>query len=145
MFRHTQTTHKHIATLFFKMCPFIPKDHFQSSTEVLHSWNHHSIRHFRECLDYFGYEVTNIFIILNIHFDFDVSPQNIVHWCHVRRSRRSGDVAVLWTSSSIPLSWEIFVQPVTHICRPVWRCSILHEDVFIWILELTKFTYESSL
>ena len=110
------TTHKHIATLFFKMCPLIPKDHFQSSTEVLHSWSHHSIRHFLECRDYFGYEVTNIFIILDIHFDFDASPQNIVHWCHVRRS---GDVAVLWTSSSIPLSWDIFVQPVTHIFRPV--------------------------
>jgi len=139
------TTHKHIATLSFKMCPHIPKDHFQSYTEVLHGWSHHSIWHFLECRDYVEYEVTNIFAILNIHFAFDVSPQNIVHWCHVRICRWSGDVAVLWTCSSNPSSWEIFVQPVTHICRPVWSCSILDEDVFIWILELTKFPYESSL
>ena len=155
------TTHKHITTLFFKITSLIPN-----------VWIHHSIRHFLECRDYFGYEITNTFIILNIHFAFDVSLQNIVHWFHVRRSRRSGEVAVLWTSSCNPSSWEIFVQPVTHICRPVWRCFILHEDMFNWILELihccpavsrnyggktkeiiiiiiilelTKFTYESSL
>ena len=32
------TTHKHIIILFFKMPSLIPKDHLQSSTEVLHGY-----------------------------------------------------------------------------------------------------------
>ena len=139
------TTHKHITILFFKILSPTPKDDFQSSTGVIHGWSHHSIRHFLEWRDYWEYEVTNIFVILNKHFAFDVYHQKIVHWCHVRRSKRSGDFAVLWTSSSNLSSWEIFVQPVTHICRPVWRCSILHENVLILILEFTKLTYKLSL
>ena len=66
------TTHKQIATLFFKIISLIPKDHFQSSTEVLHGWSHHSSWHFLECRDYCDFEVANIFVILNIHFAFDV-------------------------------------------------------------------------
>ena len=80
------TTHKHITILFFKMTSHISKGYFQSSTEVLHCWSCHSIRHFLECRYYWGFEVTNIFLIVSKHFAFDVSPQKIVHWCHVRRS-----------------------------------------------------------
>ena len=120
------------------MPSLIPKEHFPSSNEVLHGWNHHSIRHFLKCRDYCGFEVTNNWVILNIHFAFDVSTQKIVHWCHVMRSSKLGDVAVLWTSSSNPSAWLIYVQPHTHICRPVCKCSILHEDEIIWILEFTK-------
>ena len=108
------------------------------------------------CRNYCGKEVTNIFVILNIHFatwsDFatlwihfaDVYPQKIVHWCHIKISRSPGDVAVLWISSSSPSSWEIFLQAVALICRPVWRCSILHEDVLIWIVEFPKLMYVLS-
>ena len=65
------TTHKHITTLFFKIPSLIPKDNFQSSTVVLHGWSHYSL----EYRDYCGYEVTDIFLILNIHFSFAVSPK----------------------------------------------------------------------
>ena len=99
------TTHKHIATLFLKMCPLIPKDHFQSSTEVLHDWSRHSIRHFLECRDYCGFEVSNIFVVVIIHFAFDISPQKIIYCCHVRRSRMPSDVTILWTSSSNTSFW----------------------------------------
>ena len=42
----------------------------------------------------------------------DVSPQKIVRWRHDRRSRKPGDVAILWILSFNPSSWEIFIQPV---------------------------------
>ena len=92
------TTHKHIIILFFKMPSLIPKDHLQSSTEVLHGYSHHSIRHFLECRDYCGFDVTNIFVIPSIHFAFDVSPQKIVQSC-------SGDLAVqvMLQSCGLPL------------------------------------------
>ena len=80
-------------------------------------------------------------MLINIHFAFNVSPQKIVHFCHVRRSSRPCDVADMWTSSSNSSSWEVFFQPLAHICTPVWRCSILHEHELIWILEFTKMTY----
>ena len=49
------TTHKHITTLFLKIPSPIPKDHFQSSTEVLHGLSRHSIRHFLEGRHYCGF------------------------------------------------------------------------------------------
>ena len=99
------TTHNHITILFFKMPFLIPKDHFQSSTEVLHDWSRHSIRHFLECRDYCGFEVSNIFVVVIIHFAFDISPQKIIYCCHVRRSRMPSDVTILWTSSSNTSFW----------------------------------------
>ena len=62
----------------------------------------------------------------------------------IYKNTPTGDVAVLWTSSSYPSSGEILSHPLAHICNPVCRCSILPEDEFIWILEFIKLTYEFS-
>ena len=82
---------------------------------------------FLECRDYYGYEV-------NTRFDFYVHPRKIVHWCYVRRPRRSGGVAVLWTSSSDPKCTHLWISvEVLHI---VWRCVNLNSRVYqtyVWI------------
>ena len=145
-------THKHITILFFKIPSLVPKDHFQSSTEILHYWSHHSIRHFLEWGDYCGFEVTNIFEIHIINFDFDVSRKKIFHWCYVTRSPLPIHRPARFSFNHLLTSVDQSVGAPSYMKMSLFKFSSLQNlrinwvlwffgGIFVFINQVTQFVY----